>query len=77
MFLDKIDDSSSYANLANHPDMHLMICHMCVLVFTEILGFLKQIIVLIWDFLLFGTNPNLSPYILRGTRNSSYFYMER
>ena len=32
--------------------MHLMICHRCVLVFTEFLDFLKQIIILIWDFLL-------------------------
>ena len=37
--------------------MHLMICHRCVLVFTEFLDFLKQIIILIWDFLLFKTNP--------------------
>ena len=33
--------------------MHLMICHRCVLVFTEFLDFLKQLIILIWDFLLF------------------------
>ena len=35
--------------------MHLMICHRCVLVFTECLDFLKQIIILIWDFLLLYT----------------------
>ena len=33
--------------------MHLMICHRCVLVFTEFLDLLKQIIILIWVFLLF------------------------
>ena len=33
--------------------MHLMISHRCVLVFTEFLDFLKQIIILVWDFLLF------------------------
>ena len=30
-----------------------MICHMCVLVFTEVLDFLKQIIILNWDLWLF------------------------
>ena len=39
-------------NVTNHPDMHLMSCQRCVLVFTEFLDFLKQIIILIWDFLL-------------------------
>ena len=40
--------------------MHLMICHRCVLVFTEFLDFLKQIIILIWDFLLFIIFNNFS-----------------